>query len=57
MTEEEVTLQAVQQFVEQHPQRVEIEKYAALLRQGLRLKPEICRAAIALVGAELAAAP
>lgn len=57
MNEEQVNLQAIQQYVEQHIDRVHIERVAKQLRDDLAQGGEIVRLAIALVGAELAAQP
>lgn len=57
MTEEEVTLQAIQQFVSTHKDREHIELLAQTLRDNIKLVGDIQRIAIALVGAELAAQP
>lgn len=57
MTEEQVTLEALQQFVDKHEQRDKIEEAARVLRKHLATaNGEAMRIAICLVGAELAAA-
>lgn len=55
MNEEQVTLQALREFIEKHPSRVLIENAAKDLRSEVAQGGDITRLAIALVGAEMAA--
>lgn len=56
MTEEQVTLESIQQFVSEHPDKDKIELAAEVLHKHLKSdNGEAMRLAIALVGAELAA--
>lgn len=55
MNEEQVNLQAIQQHIASHPERVQIECYAIELRASLAARGETFQLALALVGAELAA--
>lgn len=59
MNEEQVTLQAIEQFVASHPERKLIESIATNLRNWISdpHSGDSARAAIALVGAEMAAQP
>lgn len=57
MNEEQVNLQAIEQFVSTHPQKDDIERFARSFRETIAEYGESARIALALVGAELAAAP
>jgi hypothetical protein len=57
MNEEQVNLQAIQQFVEQHPLKDAINSFANQLREYIKEpgRGEAVKVAICLVGAEMAA--
>lgn len=56
MTNEQIVLTEIRRIIDSHPNRVLIEQMAKDIRDDVTQSGEIGRIAVALVGAELAAA-